>query len=239
MHDSYRNKWIFFLKGVRDSFPIVIGYFPIALTFGLSSIEAGFSSNFSLFISMIMFAGASQFAFLGMIEEGATLPFTVLICLALNIRHIIYGPTLSVKLKEKKLLPLLSFGLTDEVFGLAFANIESHPKEVQSMWLLGIEVGAYLSWTIATYIGACSHEIVDNYFPSIFKESLSFSLPALFLAILIPMIDRETAWIILLSFIVTFIFIAFGLASYSPLCVGILNPILYMLFRGKWWNQNL
>ena len=50
-----------FKKGLISSMPIVIGYFPVAVTFGINTVTLGFSPFEAILSSMLIFAEASQF----------------------------------------------------------------------------------------------------------------------------------------------------------------------------------
>lgn len=49
------------------------GYIPVATSFGLIANQAGFSSWEAIIISLVIYAGASQFLFVGMVASGAPL----------------------------------------------------------------------------------------------------------------------------------------------------------------------
>ena len=61
-------------EGVGISQPIMIGYLPVAVMFGISSRTAGLSTVDALMISALVFAGASQFALVGMVASGVSFP---------------------------------------------------------------------------------------------------------------------------------------------------------------------
>lgn len=50
-----------FLDGLTASLPIVMGYFPISFSFGVAATRAGFSGIEATALSVIIYAGASQF----------------------------------------------------------------------------------------------------------------------------------------------------------------------------------
>ena len=51
-----------FLRGARKSLPVITGMIPSGAAFGILAETAGFSVWESLMMSLIVFAGASQFA---------------------------------------------------------------------------------------------------------------------------------------------------------------------------------
>ncbi len=105
--------------------PIMPGYLPVAVTFGIVAVQAGLSPLHAALISAAMFSGASQFLLVTMPAEGMPLPLALGLCLLLNCRHVFYGPILLPHLPAPKTaLALAAFGLTDEVFALAQTRLK-------------------------------------------------------------------------------------------------------------------
>jgi predicted branched-subunit amino acid permease len=59
-----------FLQGIQGGASIAIGYLPVALTFGLLSKSTGLSLSETVLMSLIVFAGASQYISLSLIAVG-------------------------------------------------------------------------------------------------------------------------------------------------------------------------
>ena len=114
------------MAGVASSFPIVLGYLPVAVAFGISAAGVGMSTGESVLISALIFAGASQFALVGMLAAGAPLAVASAAALALNLRHLLYGPLIAPLLNPAGRIyaVLLAFGMTDEVFATALAKLK-------------------------------------------------------------------------------------------------------------------
>ena len=181
-------------EGVGISQPIMIGYFPVAVMFGISSRTAGLSAMETLAVSVIVFAGASQFALVGMVASGVSFPGALLATAGLNLRHIFYGPAIAPYLGVKRwreAMPL-AFGLTDEVFASAIAVLPARSVEERAPLMMGLETGAYLSWLAGTLFGAIGFQVAADLTPELVPV-LSFSLPSLFLVILIPLAKGKGA----------------------------------------------
>jgi 4-azaleucine resistance transporter AzlC len=173
-------------EGVGKSQPIMIGYLPVAVMFGISSRSAGLGSFEALLVSVLVFAGASQFALVGMVASGASFPGALFATASLNLRHLFYGPAIApyLRVRWQQVLPL-AFGLTDEVFASAIAALPVRPPEERVPLMLGLECGAYFSWLFGTVVGALGFQLAADLAPKILPV-LSFSLPSLFLVILLP-----------------------------------------------------
>ncbi|WP_291720363.1 AzlC family ABC transporter permease [Magnetospirillum sp. 64-120] len=180
-----------FGRGLADSASLMLGYFPIALSFGLLAAANGLTPVQALLVSAVVYAGASQFALVSLLAAAAS-PWSVIGAVAaMNLRHLFYGPALLPRLPQqgRKLpRPLIAFGLTDEVFALAFARLGPDKGEV---WLLGVQAGAYGAWLAGTVCGGLLADLGGTRWPEV-QAALSFVLPALFLALLLPLLRRDT-----------------------------------------------
>ena len=236
------------LAGLRTSLPLIIGYFPVAVAFGISATSIGLSELDATLISLIIFAGASQFAFVGLLAEGTSALTAMLIVVGLNLRHLLYSTSISPSLKGMSLKQKLSaaFGLTDEVFASAFSLLKGIPKGNRWSWLIGLELGAYGSWIIGTWVGASSGDLLLAKF-GFLKPALAFALPALFLSLLLPMvvvksgndgkkaqsfIRNRTIITIVSAMVIAFSANAFEQATLGIFVAALVSPLLG-IFLGK------
>ena len=228
--NTFRDTLLAYLEGLAASYPIVLGYLPVALAFGIAAKEAGLSGLGATLTSATVFAGASQFALLGLIKGGAQIAVTVLICLALNIRHIVYGPSLSARLArgDRRGLPFVAFGLTDEVFSLSMSRIAHVSATRQISWLLGLETGAYLTWVSFTWAGSFGGKLILDALPFL-ETAFSFSIPALFLALLVVMMDRESLLPVLAACLVSGLFLWLQMKNLSIISAALVGPATWIL----------
>lgn len=212
-----------FRRGLWDGLSLIVGYFSIALSFGILAVRLGFSPVEAQFVSAVVYAGASQFALVGMLAAGAS-PWSVAGAVAaMNLRHLFYGPALLSQLPqhgERLPRPLLAFGMTDEVFALASGTITPMHGE---RWLLGVQMAAYGAWLAGTAIGALAGQWGAARWPAV-DAGLSFVLPALFLALLAQMLRPRH---------VLPLAVAAGMAlALAPLLPGHVAMLLAMLAGG-------
>jgi 4-azaleucine resistance transporter AzlC len=78
-----------FTYGLRQSLTIGVGYAPVAITFGILSIKSGLTVWEAGFMSLFVFAGASQFIAIQLIGQGATIGVIAMTTLIVNIRHVL------------------------------------------------------------------------------------------------------------------------------------------------------
>ncbi len=187
-------------EGMIVALPIVIGYFPIAMAFGLLSKNTDISFRDTSLLSMMVYAGASQFMALDLIAAGVSSGSIILATFLLNLRHMMMSASLAVEFQNmnKRLLPIVAFGITDETFSVISFNKE----KISLPFVLTINILAYSSWALGTMTGYLVGEIL----PESLQSSLSIGLYAMFAALLFPEIKKSKK-ILFLSIISSIIYI--------------------------------
>jgi len=221
-----------FLQGLYAGLPIVAGYLPVAVAFGMAATAAGLQSLQAVLISVLVFAGASQFVLVSFFGSGASLVTVAAITLGLNLRHLLYGASLSpqlCRLSGRSRL-LAAFGLTDEVFAIAQSGLQQIHEERRLWWLLGLEVDAYFSWVAGTWAGSEGGSWLVHHIGSL-QSALAFALPALFLALLLPACKGPTARTVLASLLVAGVFHSIGMSATGILVAALVGP-----FIGAGWR---
>lgn len=181
-----------FATGLITSLPIALGYFPIAFSLGVAATRAGLSGPEAFGLSLIVYAGASQFLAIALIAGGAPLMVSAFTLVAMNVRHVLYGPALikhmgrDVRLRHAW---AWAFGLTDEVFGAALGALARGKVPFSEPFMFGLAIGAYLAWLIGTALGAVAGGGALDHWPVV-NAALGFMLPALFLALLLSILSR-------------------------------------------------
>lgn len=171
-------------KGLRDSLPIVLGYMPVALAYGVLAKTSGVSLLTCYLLSAIVYAGASQFIALNLITLGMSSYEIIITTFLVNIRHLLMSASLQAKLKKhKKLGPLIAFGVTDEFFSVAsFTKETLEPK-----YVLPLEFMPYITWSAFSVLGY----MLGSILPEILRESMNIALYAMFIALIMPEIKKH------------------------------------------------
>jgi 4-azaleucine resistance transporter AzlC len=232
-----------FPEGLRASVPVVVGYLPAAVAFGVAARGAGLTTAETLLMSLIVFSGASQFAIAGLVSAGASWLVMAAVSLVLGIRHVLYGPSLAPYLRRlgKGGAAVVAFGLTDEVFAVASVKLSRERTSGANFGkLLGLGVGAYLSWAVGTWIGAAAGTAAVEALPSL-APALSFALPALFVALLVSLVRPAVpasggvpvpmvAAILSAATVAAVLYLA-GLESWSVPAAGVIGPVVGLLLK--------
>jgi predicted branched-subunit amino acid permease len=149
------------------------------VTYGVVAVASGISPATAVVISVLVFAGASQFAFIAV--GSATDPLTgALSGILLNLRLIAFGYALAPRLARAGLGVRLLDGYltTDESAAMAFDGpVESTRRR---LWVAGASVGLF--WVGSTALGAFGGDLIGD----VRTYGLDVAFPAAFVALLAP-----------------------------------------------------
>ena len=180
-----QNKTLFY-GGLKDGIPIALGYLSVSFGFGISAVNSGLSPFAAVLISLTNLTSAGQMAGLDVIVALGTLFEMVLTQFTINIRYFLMSLSLSQKLDKSFTLPhrlLASFGITDEVFGVA----SSKKEPIKPIYMYGLILLPFIGWSIGTLLGA----IAGNILPSDLKNALGIAIYGMFVAIVLPPAKRD------------------------------------------------
>lgn len=170
-----------FLAGCRAGIPVVLGYIPVGIAYGLLGRQAGLSIGGTCGMSIMVFAGASEMMAAGMYGQGAGMAAIILTTFILNLRHLIMSTCVMNRLRGGSTAAklLAAFGVTDESFAIFTTEKEDH---CTIPFFLGLILVTYLSWNVGTFIGA----VTSSLLPEILTASLGIALYAMFIGLLFP-----------------------------------------------------
>ncbi|MTI79992.1 MAG: AzlC family ABC transporter permease [Firmicutes bacterium] len=170
------------ISGIKAGLPIAIGYIPIAITFGLLAKSTGIPNYITVCMSLIVFAGASQFVGVKLMAIGATSWEIIMTTFILNFRHFLMSSSLSRKIESgtsKKWLSIISFGITDESFTVASLRKEN---KLSPIFLLALNTTAFSAWVSGTAVGV----FLATGLPGSLTNSMGIALYAMFIGLLVP-----------------------------------------------------
>ncbi|PXW86997.1 4-azaleucine resistance transporter AzlC [Pseudogracilibacillus auburnensis] len=177
-------------KGIQVGFPIILGYIPVALTYGVLASQSGMSLLDLTLMSALVYAGASQFMGVNMMAASASAIEIVVATFVLNFRHFIMSLSFMNEIRDRVSLKGrvgLSLGLTDETFAVASMNKEKAEEEKGVFFYATIYMAAYLSWVIGSFVGGLLGEVI----PERLSQSMGIALYAMFIGLLIPSVKKE------------------------------------------------
>ena len=140
---------------VLDGLGIIATAIGFGLVYGLAARAAGFSPIEASAMSILVFAGAAQFAAVGYVLGGFSWFGVVLLTAFLNARHLLYGAALAPYLADRPrpLRALMAHVLTDESFALSIAHFRRLGRaDLPGYWWAAI-VTVFIPWNLATIVG--------------------------------------------------------------------------------------
>lgn len=167
-------------QGLAAGWPICLGYIPIGLAFGVLAQQAGFPVWAVGMMSILVFAGSSQFICVAMVASGATALAVILTTLMVNLRHALMSSALAVHLQgvNRWFLSLYSYGITDESFAV---NMAKFRETEWSRWSgLAVNQSANLVWILSTISGCLLGQFIPQG-----AFGIDYALTAMFLCLLV------------------------------------------------------
>ena len=177
-----------FKIGIRDGIAIGVGYLAVSFAFGLSSAIAGLSPLEAFFISLFNLTSAGQLAGMPIIAAGGSYLELALTQLVINSRYALMSVSLSQRLGRSVGFFdrfFISFTNTDEIFAVA----SGRESLVGRKYMLGLVVPPVIGWCSGTVIGAVAGDVL----PELVVASLSVSMYAMFIAIIVPVMKARAA----------------------------------------------
>ena len=137
---------------VRMGVSIAVAVGLYGISFGALGVASGLSVAQTSTLSALMFTGGSQFAFIGVISGGGTLPAAFAAASLLGVRNAVYAVQLTALLKPRWAVRPLQAHLTiDESTATAAAQLDS-AEQRRGFWTAG--VGVWILWNAFTLVGA-------------------------------------------------------------------------------------
>lgn len=140
---------------LQDSLGIMVSAGGFGLVYGLSARAAGFSPVEAGAMSVLVFAGASQFVAVGYVLGGFSWVAIVVLTAFLNARHFLYGAALAPYLADtpRPQRAAMAQLLTDEAFALSIAHFRRIGRaDIRGYWI-GAIVSTWIPWNVATLVG--------------------------------------------------------------------------------------
>jgi 4-azaleucine resistance transporter AzlC len=186
--DRQNNRGLF-VRALRYSLPVFLGYIAIGVAFGLLLADAGYPWWMSLVMGVAMYAGAGQYIAVGLFAAGAGLWEAALVQLVVNARHIAYGFTMFKRFNAAGPYKwYLIFSLTDETFALLSSLPDEGDQEGRaalSRFMFLVALLNQLYWIAGSVIGALLGSVLP-----FDMQGIGFALTALFVALMIEQILR-------------------------------------------------
>ncbi len=187
-----------FRRGFLTTTVLWPGVMPFGIAFAIVAHTGGFNLIETQALSLLVFAGASQLTTVTLAMAGALPLPIILTAFLLNLRHMLYGLSISRWLGDRTRPPrgVLAFFMTDESYGLTTkAFLDGNGSDA---FFFGSEVSLFISWNAATLAGS----LLGTLLPSPYRIGLDFVFPLAFLALLLPLLRNWRYVVVALSAVV-------------------------------------
>ncbi len=150
--DAVRRAW-------RAGLSVVVATSAYGLSFGALAISSGLDLWQTMVLSLLMFSGGSQFAFIGVMAAGGGVA-GVASAAMLGLRNALYGMSMRrVVDPSRAMMPLAAHVTIDESTAVALAQPDRRSQRV-GFWVTG--VGIWIGWNLATLAGAMLGDLLGD-----------------------------------------------------------------------------
>jgi len=173
----------------REGVGVAVATSAYGISFGALAVASGLDVWQTCVLSLLMFTGGSQFAFIGVFSAGgmSALPSAVASAALLGVRNMAYGMRMS---------PIIGSGFwkraaaaqvtIDESTAVAISQ-GARPLRLLGFWVTGI--GVFVGWNLTTLLGALLGDVLGD--PKTW--GLDAAAAAAFLALLWPRLKQRQA----------------------------------------------
>ena len=214
---------------LRQAASVAIATGAYGISFGALSVAAGLDIWQTQVLSLLLFSGGSQFAFVGIMAGGPTgAVAAVATSTLLGVRNGLYGLQVARLLEVRGLRRLLAAQLTiDESTAVGVAQPEARAGRL-GFWATG--AGVFVCWNAMTLLGA----VVGDQLGDPRKYGLDAAAAAAFCGLLWPRLKSRDAFAIAVVAGV----IAVVVAPHAPAGVPVLVAAFAALIAAFWGNAH-
>lgn len=196
------------------------------ISFGALSVAAGLDFWQTMALSLLMFSGGSQFAFVGVIATGAGVVPAILSAWLLGVRNGFYSIRLSPILSLRAFMKPIGAQLTiDESNAVSLSQEPDVENQRKGFWYTGIAV--FVFWNLSTATGALIGSIIGN--PSDF--GLDAAAGAAFLGLIWPRLKESKLLLLAVVAAFTATLLSAFLPAGIPVLLTALVAVVFWIFE--------
>jgi predicted branched-subunit amino acid permease len=212
---------------IRQALSVSVATGLYGISFGALSVTAGLSVLQTQVLSLLMFTGGSQFAFIGVIGAGGGAASAIATSGLLGVRNGLYGIQLGPLLAYRGWKKVVAAHVTiDESTAVATAQ-KDHDVQRAGFWWAGL--GVFVCWNALTFVGALAGNALGD--PKAW--GLDAAAAAAFLGLLWPRLASRSAQACAAFALV----IACALVPFTPAGVPILCAAVAAIVVGMWESR--
>jgi 4-azaleucine resistance transporter AzlC len=162
------------------------------MAYGAVAVGSGLSVTQAMMLSLVLFSGASQFAFVGVVAAGGSGLAAIPAALLLGVRNAFYGVPVSEILHPRGWRRLwTAHFVIDETTAMAVGQ-PTRPAQRYAFWATGLIL--FTLWQLGSLAGGLLGTAID---PAVL--GLEAAAPAVFLALLWPALRRRDGRLVALA----------------------------------------
>lgn len=196
-----RSIWRTLDRGLaRDIGLVCLADCLVGVSYGAIAVSSGFPLWLPMLMSLLVFAGASQFMFIGIVASGGNPFAAVLAGLLANARHLPFGFAIGDVLGKRWPARLAgSHLMIDESVAFALAQREADRRRA-AYW--SCSLGLFVCWNLGVVGGAFAGSVIKD--TDVFGLDAAF--PAVLLALVLPSLrDRAARLPVLVGVVVALV----------------------------------
>lgn len=204
---------------VRDIALVCLADLIVAVSFGAIAVGEGLPLWLPMLLSVVVFAGAAQFMFVGLVASGGNPISAVIAGLLVNARHVPFGFAVGDVLGTRWLPRVLgSHLMVDETVAFTLAQPDARRRRA-TYWVCGVAL--FACWNVGVVIGAFGGAAISD----TDALGLDAAFPAVLLALVLPALgDTATRRAVLAGVVV-----ALATAAFLPAGLPVLLALVGVL----------
>jgi 4-azaleucine resistance transporter AzlC len=215
---------------LAQGWPVLITVLVVGMSFGIVARQEGLSPVEIMAMSVLIFAGAAQFAMVQLFKDGVGWPLIVATVLLINLRHLLMAAALRPYFARVSVARRLAaaFVLTDEAFAMAIGWFRRGRTEVA--YYVTFAVALYVLWNAASVIGMLVGPSIGE--PRRF--GVDFTITATFIAIVVIGVRRRSDAVVAIAAALMASALAYlGASVVAVVTAGALAPLLVLFARDE------
>jgi 4-azaleucine resistance transporter AzlC len=193
------------------------------MTFGVVARQSGLQPIEIVAMSLLVFAGASQFAMVRLFSESAPTLIVIASVLFINLRHALMAASLRSQLQGLPFFGrlLAAFFLTDEAFAMATGHFRRGGRSLA--YYFAFAMSLYVLWNVATVVGILLGDAIGD--PR--RYGIDFAITATFIGIVVLAIrHRSDIVIAVVAALIAGSLALVGASTVAVITAGALAPLI-------------
>jgi branched chain amino acid efflux pump len=211
-----------------EGWPVMGTVLVVGTTFGVVARQSGLQPLEIIAMSLLVFAGASQFVMVQLFSQATPAPIIIASVLFLNLRHLLMATSLRPHLGRLRLAPRLfaAFFLTDESFAMATGHFRRGGRSLGYYFTFAMAL--FVLWNLATVVGI----VVGGAIGDPRRFGVDFAITATFIGIVVLAIrHRADGVIAVVAALVAGALALAGASTVAVITAGAVAPLIAVFVR--------